>query len=133
MTIRRKIAVWIIVLSITSLSFAPVPVYTETIDMIPKANNDPTMVTFILANRTFGVVDDVLTGKTKGGNIVSYNFTVSEGWNVYALEPGKYTAIFHGCNNLNGRKVLDLRAVKQKKVKLCCPSQNKPPHKIWIR
>jgi len=134
MSISRNIISFIVALGVLSMSFAPTPVYTETTNMVPMANDDPTKVTLILANRTFGVVDAVLTGKTKNGNTVSYHWTVNEGWNVYALEPGKYTGIFHGCNGLNGKKVFNFsKGISKIKVKLCCPSQNKPPHKIWIK
>ena len=132
MSISRKIISFIIALGFFSISFAPAPAYTETrTNPAPKAGTGTAIL--VLANRTFGAVDVVLTGKTTSGNTVSYNYTLSEGQTKYQLEPGKYTGIFHGCNNLDGKKVFDLRGVSKMVVKLCCPSQNKPPHKIWIK
>ena len=133
MSISRNIISFMVALGVFSMSFAPMPVYTETgVSPAPKAETRP--VTLILANRTFGVVNVVLTGKTSSGNVVSYNWTVDEGWNVYNLESGKYTGMFYGCNGLYGKKVFTFsKGISKIKVKLCCPSQNKPPHKIWIR
>ena len=133
MSVSRNIISFIVALGIFSMSFAPTPVYTGT-GVSPASNAETRIVTLILANRTFGVVNVVLTGKTASGNAVSYNWTVNEGWNVYNLEPGKYTGMFYGCNGLNGRKVFNFsKGISKIKVKLCCPSQNKPPHKIWIK
>jgi hypothetical protein len=104
-------------------------------DVNPPPQDDAAgSVLLILANRTFGPVSVEINGKVTGGGTVSYSWVVGEGWNVYNLQPGKYWAVFYGCNQLTGRKTLTFsKGVKQIKVKLCCPSQNKPPHKIWIR
>lgn len=132
MPVSRNIISFIIVLGVFSMSFAPTPVYIVT-DVSPALKAETKPVALILANRTFGVVNVVLTGKTSSGNAVSYNWTLNEGQNIYQLESGKYTGIFHGCNELDGKKVFNFKGVSKIKVKLCCPSQNKPPHKIWIK
>ena len=134
MSISRTIISFIIALGVLSMSFAPAPVYTQADVNPPPQDDEAGSVLLILANRTFGIVNVEITGKTSSGNFVSYSWAVNEGWNVYNLEPGKYRAVFYGCNQLTGRKTLTFsKGVKQIKVKLCCPSQNKPPHKIWIK
>ena len=133
MSISRNIISFLIALSVFSMSFAPAPVYSNVkVNQAPERVNTG-MVTLILANHTTGVITGVLNGTTTKKKTVLISISINQhSQTQYQLEAGKYKGTFYGCNNLTGKASFDLRGEKRIKARMSCPSQNKPPHKIWI-
>ena len=134
MSISRNIISFIIVLSVFCMSFAPGPADTEVkVYPAPEAKTIIVMVEFIVINKTHGVVSVVLYGTSNRGKAMSYRFAAGTGQTRYAIETGKYTGLFKGCNGLDGGKVFNLKSKGKRIVTLTCPSKNRPPSKIVIK